>query len=41
MTRAAADLPWDQSLTMEEFAEPQCFTTDAFQSVVQTLLRER
>jgi 2-(1,2-epoxy-1,2-dihydrophenyl)acetyl-CoA isomerase len=41
LLRAAADGTWENTLAMEEFAEPQCFTTDAFQSVVQTLLRER
>jgi 2-(1,2-epoxy-1,2-dihydrophenyl)acetyl-CoA isomerase len=30
LLRAAADLPWEQSLTMEEFAEPMCFTTRGF-----------
>jgi hypothetical protein len=28
-------------LAMEEFAEPQCLTTDAFQQSVQELLRAR
>jgi 2-(1,2-epoxy-1,2-dihydrophenyl)acetyl-CoA isomerase len=27
LLRAAADLPWPQALTMEEFAEPSCFST--------------
>jgi 2-(1,2-epoxy-1,2-dihydrophenyl)acetyl-CoA isomerase len=30
LLRASADLSWEQSLTMEEFAEPLCFTTDGF-----------
>jgi len=30
LLRAVADLPWDQALTVEEFAEPTCFTTRAF-----------
>jgi 2-(1,2-epoxy-1,2-dihydrophenyl)acetyl-CoA isomerase len=41
LLRAAADGTWESTLAMEEFAEPQCFTTGAFQSVVQELLRER
>jgi 2-(1,2-epoxy-1,2-dihydrophenyl)acetyl-CoA isomerase len=41
LLRAAADAPWDHALTMEEFAEPQCFTTDAFQSNVRALLAAR
>ena len=31
LLRAAADGTWDSTLAMEEFAEPQCFTTSAFQ----------
>ncbi|HWF53613.1 MAG TPA: enoyl-CoA hydratase/isomerase family protein [Solirubrobacteraceae bacterium] len=38
LLRAAADASWDQSLAMEEFAEPQCFTTEAFQQTVKDLL---
>jgi 2-(1,2-epoxy-1,2-dihydrophenyl)acetyl-CoA isomerase len=38
LLRAAADLPWEAALTMEEFAEPQCFTTAAFQDSVGALL---
>jgi len=30
LMRAAADLSWEQALTMEEFAEPMCFTTRGF-----------
>lgn len=30
LLRAAAELPWEHALTMEEFAEPICFTTDGF-----------
>jgi hypothetical protein len=30
-------MSWDHAITMEEFAEPQCFTTTAFQQSVQTL----
>lgn len=38
LLRAAADGSWDTTLAMEEFAEPQCFTTGAFQDAVQGLL---
>ena len=30
LLRSAADAPWEQALTMEEFAEPMCFTTRGF-----------
>ncbi|WP_051579524.1 enoyl-CoA hydratase/isomerase family protein [Pseudonocardia acaciae] len=30
LLRAAAELPWEHALTMEEFAEPICFTTEGF-----------
>jgi 2-(1,2-epoxy-1,2-dihydrophenyl)acetyl-CoA isomerase len=30
LLRASADLQWEQALTMEEFAEPMCFTTKGF-----------
>jgi 2-(1,2-epoxy-1,2-dihydrophenyl)acetyl-CoA isomerase len=30
LLRASADASWDQSLTMEEMAEPMCFTTRGF-----------
>ncbi|MGH2866042.1 MAG: enoyl-CoA hydratase/isomerase family protein [Solirubrobacteraceae bacterium] len=38
LLRAAADASWDHAITMEEFAEPQCFTTSAFQQSVHALL---
>jgi 2-(1,2-epoxy-1,2-dihydrophenyl)acetyl-CoA isomerase len=38
LLRAAADGSWESALVMEEFAEPQCFTTGAFQGVVEQLL---
>jgi 2-(1,2-epoxy-1,2-dihydrophenyl)acetyl-CoA isomerase len=41
LLRAAADAPWEQALVMEEFAEPQCFTTEAFQASVRHLLQSR
>ncbi len=41
LLRAAADGTWENTLAMEEFAEPTCFTTDAFQGVVGELLKDR
>jgi 2-(1,2-epoxy-1,2-dihydrophenyl)acetyl-CoA isomerase len=41
LLRAASDATWDHALAMEEFAEPQCFTTGAFQHSVQQLLAAR
>jgi 2-(1,2-epoxy-1,2-dihydrophenyl)acetyl-CoA isomerase len=41
LLRAAADAPWEHALAMEEFAEPQCFTTRAFQQSVLDLLDAR
>lgn len=38
LLRAAADASWDTSLTMEEFAEPNCFTTAPFQQAVRGVL---
>ena len=38
LLRAAADGSWESTLAMEEFAEPQCFTTGAFQEAVRGLL---
>jgi 2-(1,2-epoxy-1,2-dihydrophenyl)acetyl-CoA isomerase len=39
LLRAAADGSWESTLAMEEFAEPQCFTTGAFQDAVRGMLR--
>lgn len=41
LLRAAADGTWDQAITLEEFAEPQCFTTSAFRQSVLALLTHR
>lgn len=41
LLRAAADASWEQAITMEEFAEPHCFTTHAFQRSVQELRTRR
>jgi 2-(1,2-epoxy-1,2-dihydrophenyl)acetyl-CoA isomerase len=38
LLRAAADVGWHESLTMEEFAEPTCFTTAAFADSVHAML---
>src|ERR1700759_799164 len=40
LLRASADAGGDEPLTMEEFAEPTCFTTAAFADSVQTMLAE-
>ncbi|MEO3756708.1 enoyl-CoA hydratase/isomerase family protein [Mycobacterium sp. B14F4] len=39
LLRAAADADWADALTLEEFAEPTCFTTGAFADSVRTMLR--
>ncbi|HEY2770866.1 MAG TPA: enoyl-CoA hydratase/isomerase family protein [Solirubrobacteraceae bacterium] len=41
LLRSAADASWETTLAMEEFAEPQCFTTGAFQDAVRALLVAR
>lgn len=41
LLRAAADAGWHESMTMEEFAEPTCFTTAAFADSVHTMLAAR
>jgi 2-(1,2-epoxy-1,2-dihydrophenyl)acetyl-CoA isomerase len=38
LLRNAADMTWEQAITMEEFAEPMCFTTVAHREVVDQLL---
>jgi 2-(1,2-epoxy-1,2-dihydrophenyl)acetyl-CoA isomerase len=38
LLRGAADASWDQSLTMEEFAEPMCFTTRGFADGVDSVI---
>jgi 2-(1,2-epoxy-1,2-dihydrophenyl)acetyl-CoA isomerase len=37
LLRQAADASWESTLTMEEFAEPNCFTTKAFQQAVRSV----
>jgi 2-(1,2-epoxy-1,2-dihydrophenyl)acetyl-CoA isomerase len=38
LLRSAADAGWHEALTMEEFAEPTCFTTAAFADSVHAML---
>lgn len=37
LLRAVADASWDGALALEEFAEPSCFTTEAFAQAVRRL----
>jgi 2-(1,2-epoxy-1,2-dihydrophenyl)acetyl-CoA isomerase len=41
LLRGAADMTWEQAIAMEEFAEPQCFTTAAHTEAVEALLARR
>jgi 2-(1,2-epoxy-1,2-dihydrophenyl)acetyl-CoA isomerase len=38
LLRNAADMTWEQAIAMEEFAEPNCFTTSAHRDAVTQLL---
>lgn len=38
LLRAVADASWDGALALEEFAEPSCFTTEAFADAVRGML---
>jgi 2-(1,2-epoxy-1,2-dihydrophenyl)acetyl-CoA isomerase len=38
LLRAVSDASWDGALAMEEFAEPSCFTTEAFARAVRGML---
>ena len=38
LLRGTADMTWEQAITMEEFAEPMCFTTRAHRDAVEALL---
>ncbi len=40
LLRAAADMSWDQALAMEEFAEPNCFTTSDHREAVGAFLAQ-
>ena len=39
LLRASADANWNDALTLEEFAEPTCFTTAAFADSVHAMLK--
>ena len=41
LLRRAADATWEQSIAMEEFAEPMCFTTAGHQDAVRRFLSRR
>jgi 2-(1,2-epoxy-1,2-dihydrophenyl)acetyl-CoA isomerase len=41
LLRNCADMTWDQAITMEEFAEPTCFTTEAHRVAVEQLTAAR
>ncbi|MFM9149200.1 MAG: enoyl-CoA hydratase/isomerase family protein, partial [Solirubrobacterales bacterium] len=40
MLRQAADMTWEQAITMEEFAEPLTFTTEHFAQIISSLRPE-
>lgn len=39
LLRATADADWNDAITLEEFAEPACFTTAAFADSVRSMLK--
>lgn len=41
LLRGAADMTWEQAITMEEFAEPMCFTTQAHRAAVRSKIEKR
>lgn len=41
LLRAAADASWNDAVTLEEFAEPTCFTTAAFADSVHSMLTKQ
>lgn len=41
LLRQAADATWDTTITMGEFAEPNCFTTRVFQQTVRSMSETR
>ncbi|MQA83682.1 MAG: enoyl-CoA hydratase/isomerase family protein [Streptosporangiales bacterium] len=41
LLRQASSMSWEQALVMEEFAEPNCFTTRPFSAGVESMLEER
>jgi 2-(1,2-epoxy-1,2-dihydrophenyl)acetyl-CoA isomerase len=40
LLRSVADMGWEQAITMEEFAEPMCFTTRAHRDAVDAMLAD-
>jgi hypothetical protein len=38
LLRAAADAPWEEALKLEEFAEADCFSTEALGTAAASLL---
>ncbi len=38
--RKCSDMSWEQAIVMEEFAEPNCFTTEAHRDAVRKLLTQ-
>jgi 2-(1,2-epoxy-1,2-dihydrophenyl)acetyl-CoA isomerase len=41
LLRAAADMSWHQTMAMEEFADPICFTTTAHRDAVSAMLARK
>jgi 2-(1,2-epoxy-1,2-dihydrophenyl)acetyl-CoA isomerase len=41
LLRGAADMTWEQAIAMEEFAEPQCFTTAAHREAIDGMLERK
>jgi 2-(1,2-epoxy-1,2-dihydrophenyl)acetyl-CoA isomerase len=37
LLRGSADMTWDQAVTMEEYAQPQCFTTEVVRETLERL----
>ena len=40
LLRQVTDMTWEQAITMEEFAEPMCFTTRSHREAVEALLAQ-
>lgn len=40
LLRQASSMSWEQALVMEEFAEPNCFTTKSFAAAVGSMLSD-
>jgi hypothetical protein len=39
LLRAAVDAPWEEALRLEEFAEANCFSTQALGKAAESILR--